>query len=73
MLQGSHGAIHCHDDTYGEHNILTRGQEVADVDGRLAVTTPLRPRQMSLHNATVIHSSRPNRSNDRHIGFVIQS
>lgn len=73
MIPGSHGTIRHHDDTYGEENILTRGQEVADVDETLAVSTPLRPGQMSLHNATVIHSSQPNRSNDRRIGFVIQS
>lgn len=73
MIPGSHGAIRRHDDAYGGQNILTRGQEVADVDESLAVSTPLRPGQMSLHNATVIHSSQPNRSNDRRIGFVIQS
>lgn len=73
MIPGSHGAIRHHDDTFGAQNILTRGQEVADVDESRAVATPLRPGQMSLHNATVIHSSQPNRSNDRRIGFVIQS
>ena len=73
MIPGSHGAIRHHDDTFGEQNILTRGQQVADVDESLAVATPLRPGQMSLHNATVVHSSQPNRSNDRRIGFVIQS
>ena len=73
MIPGSHGTIRDHEDKYGEQNILTRGQEVADVDENLAVSTPLRPGQMSIHNATVIHSSQPNRSNDRRIGFVIQS
>ena len=73
MIPGSHGRIRHHNDTYGEQNILTRGQEVADVDESRAVSTSLRPGQMSLHSATVIHSSQPNRSNDRRIGFVIQS
>ena len=73
MIPGSHGEIRRHEDTFAEKNILTRGQQVADVDESLAVSTPLRPGQMSIHNATVIHSSQPNRSNDRRIGFVIQS
>ncbi len=73
MIPGSQGGIRDHEDTYGEPNILTRGQEVQDVDEGKAVSTPLRPGQMSLHSATVIHSSQANRSNDRRIGFAIQS
>jgi non-heme Fe2+,alpha-ketoglutarate-dependent halogenase len=73
MIPGSHHDLKDHVDTYGERNILTRGQEVQGVDESRAVPTPLRPGQMSLHSARVIHASRPNRSNDRRIGFVIQS
>lgn len=73
MIPGSQHEIRDHNDTYGEQNILTRGQEVPDVDESKAVSTPLRPGQMSIHSAQVIHSSQPNRSNDRRIGFVIQS
>jgi hypothetical protein len=72
MIPGSHGKIQDHNDTFDEENILTRGQEVQNVDESRAVSTPLRPGQMSIHNAQVIHSSQPNRSNDRRIGFVIQ-
>ena len=73
MIPGSQHDLLDHIDTYGEANILARGQQVKDVDETKAVSTPLRPGQMSLHSACVIHSSQPNRSNDRRIGFVIQS
>ena len=73
MIPGSHHEIRDHNDTYGAQNILTRGQEVPDVEASKAVSTPLRPGQMSIHSARVIHSSQPNRSSDRRIGFVIQS
>ncbi len=72
MIPGSHAEIRPHDDTYGEQNILTRGQEVRDVDESKAVATELRPGQASFHSARVIHASEPNRSDDRRIGFVIQ-
>ncbi len=73
MIPGSHKEILDHNDTFGEQNILTRGQEVEDVDESMAVSTPLHPGQMSIHSARVIHSSKPNCSNDRRIGFAIQS
>lgn len=74
MSPGSHKAgLHDHDDTYGETNILTRGQEVAGVDESTAVDLHLRPGQMSFHHLTVLHASAPNNGDDRRIGFVIQS
>lgn len=72
MIPGSHDRIRAHTDTYGEENILTRGQEVEDVDESTAVTLDLKPGQMSIHSDRVIHSSLPNRSDDRRIGFVLQ-
>ncbi len=72
MIPGSHSQILDHNDTFGETNILTRGQEVEDVDASDAVPLILRPGQMSIHSARVIHASQPNRSADRRIGFVIQ-
>lgn len=72
MIPGSHNEIKEHNDTFGEENILTRGQEIQDVDDSRAVSLTLRPGQMSIHSARVIHASQPNNSNDRRIGFVIQ-
>ncbi|MCR9072547.1 MAG: phytanoyl-CoA dioxygenase family protein [Alphaproteobacteria bacterium] len=74
MSPGSHAAgMRDHEDTYLETNILTRGQSVYDVDEAAAVSTPLRPGQMSFHNLAVLHASSPNRSDDRRIGFAVQS
>ena len=38
-----------------------------------AVPLQLKPGQASIHSARVVHSSQPNRSDDRRIGFAIQS
>ena len=74
MLPGSHREeIRPHEDTFGETNILTRGQTIADVDEDAIVDLELRPGEMSFHHPRVIHGSRPNRGRDRRIGFTIQS
>ena len=74
MIPGSHlGEMRHHKDTFGADNILTRGQEIEAVDESNAVETPLRPGQVSFHSLRVIHSSKPNTSDDRRIGFAIQS
>ena len=73
MLPGSHkGPIRSHKDTFGEHNILTRGQNIEGLDESAAVNVVLQPGQMSMHHLRVIHSSQPNRTDDRRIGFVVQ-
>ena len=75
MIPGSHHKdLQPHQDTYGADNILTRGQEVTNVDASLAVDLILKPGQMSLHHAMTIHGSQPNQSQDkRRIGFALQS
>jgi hypothetical protein len=74
MIPGSHRTgIRDHNDTFGETNILTRGQEVENVNEDEAVETPLRPGQVSFHSQRVVHSSAPNKSADRRIGFAIQA
>jgi non-heme Fe2+,alpha-ketoglutarate-dependent halogenase len=73
MIPGSHiEHIREHRDTFDDDNILTRGQAVSNVDESTAVDLILRPGQMSLHNAEVIHGSRPNLGSDRRIGYAIQ-
>ncbi len=73
-VPGSHRqSIVAHEDTYGEENLLTRGQEIAvKVDEASAVSVILKPGQMSMHHGHMFHASGPNRSNDRRIGFAIQ-
>ena len=62
-----------HVETRAAKNMLTRGQEIAvDVDERRAVALPLQPGEMSLHHIRTFHSSEPNRSDDRRIGFAIR-
>ena len=62
-----------HNQKFDEGNLLTRGQTVEDVP--IDKTTPivLKAGQMSLHHPTIVHGSGLNKSNDRRIGFVIQS
>ena len=71
VLPGSHtGEFMTHRDGYGEHNMLTRGQEIAvDVDDTEAVAMPLQSGEASFHNGRLAHSSEPNRSPDRRIGL----
>jgi non-heme Fe2+,alpha-ketoglutarate-dependent halogenase len=70
VLPGSHrGAPMQHEDLYHEDNLLTRGQEIIDVDESGAVSMPLQAGEMSLHNIRIAHASSPNASNDRRIGL----
>ena len=74
MWAGSHkDNLKQHDQKFNEGNLLTRGQTVKDVP--IEETTPLilTAGQMSLHHPTVVHGSDLNKSDDRRIGFVIQS
>ncbi len=73
VLPGSHkGDLMPHQDEYADNNMLTRGQEVAvEVDESLAVSMPLRPGEISLHNGRLAHASLPNNSPDRRIGLSL--
>jgi len=74
MIPGSHkGAIFEHEDTFAEDNILTRGQVARGIDETAAVDLILKPGQMSLHHARVVHGSRPNTTAQRRVGFAMQS
>ena len=74
MWSGSHkDKIRHHEQKYDEGNLLTRGQTVENVP--LDETKPLvlKAGQMSLHHPKIVHGSGLNKSNDRRIGFVVQS
>ena len=74
MIPGSHKEpIRPHAETFHEDNILTRGQEIQTVDESIAVDLILRPGQMSLHHAKIIHGSQPNRSQQRRVGYAMQA
>lgn len=73
FLPGSHrSGIALHEDTFGDDNLLSRGQTIPDVDDLMAVYGALKPGEMSLHHGRCFHSSGPNRSNDRRIGCAIR-
>ena len=74
MIPGNHlQEILTHEDTFDNDNILTRGQVIKNVDESLGVDLILEPGEMSIHSGTVVHASKPNRSNNRRVGFALQS
>lgn len=74
MLPGSHRLEQLpHNDTLERHNLLTRGQEIAvEADENLAEYLELQPGEISLHNIRTVHSSEPNRSENRRIGVAMR-
>ena len=74
MWSGSHkDNLKDHDQKFNEGNLLTRGQTVNDVPEQETKALILSAGQMSLHHPKTVHGSGLNKSNDRRIGFVIQS
>ena len=71
---GSHkNEILAHEDSFDEHNLLSRGQEIkVDVANSDKVSVELNPGSMSLHHGLTIHGSGPNKSDDRRIGVAIR-
>ena len=73
MWPGSHLEVKDHDQKFDEDNLLTRGQTVEGVPENEVKPVELKAGQVSLHHPRIIHGSGINKSNDRRIGFVIQS
>ena len=74
MWSGSHkDDLKDHNQMFNEGNLLTRGQTVNNVPKEKVKPLILKAGQMSLHHPKVVHGSEQNKSNDRRIGFVIQS
>ena len=74
MWSGSHkNKLKEHNQMFNEDNLLTRGQTVNNVPKKKTTPLILKAGQMSLHHPMVIHGSEINKSEDRRIGFVIQS
>jgi len=73
MWPKSHLNIKDHNEKFNEGNLLTRGQTVENVPEDKVKYIELKAGQMSLHHPRVVHGSGINKSNDRRIGFVIQS
>ncbi len=74
FVPGSHkGDQIPHTDTFDEHNLLTRGQEVdMEVDESATVDVVMRAGEMSLHHVRLVHGSHPNQSARRRVGLAIR-
>jgi ectoine hydroxylase-related dioxygenase (phytanoyl-CoA dioxygenase family) len=74
MIPGSHTADQIpHRDTLAEHNLLTRGQEIAvQVDESKGVYIELAPGEISLHHVRTVHASESNEADDRRIGVALR-
>lgn len=74
VVPGSHRwPILPHRETYADHNLLSRGQEIAvDITDQPVVEVVLAPGQMSLHHVLLAHNSEPNRATHDRIGFAIR-
>ena len=74
MWSGSHkDNLKDHDQKFNAGNLLTRGQTVKNVPEQETKALVLSAGQMSLHHPKTVHGSGLNKSDDRRIGFVIQS
>ena len=74
MLPSSHkDNLKYHEQKFDKNNLLTRGQTIKNIS--LNETDPiiLEAGEISLHHPLVVHGSGLNHSDDRRIGFVIQS
>lgn len=73
MLPGSHlNPPMPHVDTRAEHNMLTRGQTILDVDESKAVNVELKTGEAALFAYEIAHASHPNQSDDRRIAVVLR-
>lgn len=62
-----------HQDTFDEHNLLSRGQEITvEVPEEEGVLVPLKAGEFSLHHVKLVHGSEPNTTDDRRIGLAIR-
>ena len=74
MWSGSHKkSIQKHSQKFNENNLLTRGQTIDNVPIEETTSVILKAGQMSLHHPTIVHGSGLNKTEDRRIGFVVQS
>ena len=74
LLPGSHrGPGLPHRDTYDEHNMLTRGQEIVSrLDESRAINLEVGTGEGALFAYRIAHASHPNHSDDRRIAVAIR-
>ena len=73
MVSGSHRAgRRGHRTTRDDDNVLYQGQTAENVDESTAVACELDPGEASFHHGWTLHSSLPNVSDERRVGFNAQ-
>ena len=73
VVPGSHQAQLPHHDTDAKGNLLSRGQTLSGpIDADSALPMELKAGEFSLHHSLLFHSSGPNSSPRRRIGFTIR-
>lgn len=71
IAPGTHlGPALRHVETFASDNMLAKGQTLLGIDEESAVEMPLAPGQFSLHQEHTAHSSLPNRTTERRVGFA---
>lgn len=71
VAPGTHrGPALQHVETHAKDNMLAKGQALQGIDEAAAVEMPLTAGQFSLHHEQTAHSSLPNRSQERRVGFA---
>lgn len=74
VMPGSHkfGQLPVDYSEVSPDNLLSSGQNSRyPIDESKTVAMELRPGEMSMHHVSLVHSSRPNRGNERRMGFSI--
>jgi len=73
VVPGSHLEQLEQHETYGEDNLLSRGQEIAvGVDESDVVDLELAAGEFSLHHVGIVHGSEPNSSDTARIGLAVR-
>ena len=73
VLPGSHtGPDLAHEETYHDDNMLTRGQQITDIDESRVVNLEVDTGEATLFAYRIAHASHPNQTDDRRIGLAIR-
>ena len=71
ILKGSHKhGLRVHVDKKTEGNLLSRGQQIEQLENADVIPLELGPGEMSLHHSYAVHNSEPNRSGKRRVGVM---
>ena len=72
VIPQTHHEVLAHRETHAKDNMLSRGQEIQNVNESKAVDLALQPGEMSLHEFWLVHGSHPNSSGMPRIGLAIR-